>query len=161
MKIAKLKIKNSRGFMMVEVLVVASIITVSVLAAMAVAQKSVYVSRQALHNLEAGFLLEEGVEAVRILRDNSWDNISALSPATDYYPLFSGGSWTLSITPQTIGIFTRKINVASVNRDDSSGAISPAGTDDPGTKLITATVSWPEGGATPSKTLPFYIMDIF
>ena len=47
---------------MVEVLVVASIITVSVLAAMAVAQKSVYVSRQALHNLEA-IANAEGLEA--------------------------------------------------------------------------------------------------
>ena len=147
--------------MMVEILVVASIITISVLAAMAVAQKSVYVSRQALHNLEAGFLLEEGAEAVRVLRDNSWDNISALSPGTNYYPLFSDGTWTLSTTPQTIGIFTRKINIASVNRDDATGAISHLGSDDPGTKLITATVSWPEGGVTPSKTLPFYIMDIF
>lgn len=147
--------------MMVEVLVVASIITVSVLAAMAVAQKSVFVSRQALHNMQAGFLLEEGGEAVRIFRDNSWDNISMLSPATDYYPLFSGGTWTLSAIPQTVGIFTRKVNIASVNRNNSTGAISPSGTDDPGTKLITVSVSWPEGAAIVSKTFPFYIMDIF
>ena len=153
--------KFNRGFMMVEILVVASIMVVSILAAMAVAEKSVRVARQALHVTQAAYLLEEGAEAVRINRDNSWNNISTLTPATNYYPLFSGGTWTLSPTPGVVDIFTRTVTVASVSRDGSTGEISEEGTDDPGTKLITATVSWPEGGATVSKTLSFYIMDIF
>ena len=157
MKIAR----NNRGFMMVEVLVVASIITISMLAVMTVAQKSIQVSRQALRSVQAASLLEEGAEAVRINWDNSWDNISALLSATNYYPLFSGGTWTLSATPQTIGIFTRTVTAASVNRDDSTSDISESGSDDPGTKLITVTVTWPERGQTLSKSLPFYITDIF
>lgn len=144
---------------MVEVLIAISIIVVSVLAAMSVTQKSISVSRQALHTSEASFLLEEGAEVVRIVRDNSWANISSLTNATDYYPVFSG-SWTLSSTPSTVGIFTRTVNVASVNRD-ASDDIASSGTDDPSTKLITITVSWNEGENVVSKTLSFYIMDIF
>ena len=147
--------------MVIEVLIAVSIIAVSILAAMAVAQKSVQVSRQSFHATQASFLLEEGAEAVRILRDNAWTNISALSAGTNYYPVFSSGTWTLSLSPATIGIFTRTINLANVNRDNSSKDISVSGSDDPGTKLVTVTVSWLEGGTTVTKTLQFYIMNIF
>ena len=153
--------KENMGFMIVEVLVAVSIITASILAAMAVAQKAIYVSRQAVHATQAAFLLGEGAEAVRILRDNSWNNISSLTPATIYYPLFSGGTWTLSPTANTVGIFTRTVSVALVNRDNSTQNISVLGTNDPDTKFITVTVSWMEGENVIVKTLEFYIMNIF
>jgi len=150
-----------KGFMMVEVIIAISIIVVSILAAMSVTQKSIYVARQSLHVSQATFLLEEGAEAVRIVRDNAWSNISSLTIGTDYYPTFSGGTWILSTTPSTIGIFTRKINMANVNRNVTTGDIASSGVNDSGTKLITITVSWTEGGVAMSKTLSFYIMDIF
>lgn len=147
---------------MVEVLVAASIITASVLAAMTVAQKAVYVSFEAFHVNQAGFLLEEGAEAVRIVRDNAWSNISSLTAGTSYYPTFSGSSWTLSTTPNTVGSFTRTVIISNVNRDNSTeDIVSSGGTIDAGTKLVTVTVSWVEGGTTVTKTLQFYISDIF
>lgn len=146
---------------MVEVLVAVSIIAVSVLSAMAVSQKAVQVSRQAFHTAQASFLLEEGAEAVRILRDNGWSNISALMAGTTYYPAFSGGTWTLSATANTSGIFTRTITLSAVNRDGTTGDISASGAADAQARLVTVTVSWPEGGATVTKSLQFYIMDIF
>ena len=147
---------------MVEVLVAASIITASVLAAMAVAQKSVQVSFEAFHISEAGFLLEEGAEAVRIVRDNAWTNISGLTAGTNYYPTFSGGTWTLSTTPNSVGIFTRTVSFANVNRDSATqNIVSSGGVSDAGTKLFTVTVSWVESAITVTKTLQFYISDIF
>ena len=147
--------------MMIEIIVAVSIITVSILAAMAVTQKSVYVSRQAYHATQAAFLLEEGAEAVRIIRDNAWSNISSLTVGTNYYPTWAGGTWTLSQTANTVVIFTRTVTLASVNRDDTTKDIASAGTNDPGTKLVTVTVSWIEGGTTINKTLQFYIIYIF
>src|SRR6266568_1230003 len=107
----KKNIKNY-GFMMVEILVAISIMTVSILAAMEVAQKSINVSRQAFHTTQAAFLLEEGAEAVRIVRDSGWSNISSLTIGTNYYPTFSANTWTLSTTPNTIDIFTRTMTIA-------------------------------------------------
>jgi Tfp pilus assembly protein PilV len=151
-----------RGFMMVEVIVVAAIITVSVLAAMAVAQKSVHVSFKASHLLQAGFLLEEGAEVVRIVRDNAWSNISNLTAGTNYYPTFTGGTWTLSATANTVGIFTRTVVFSDVNRDATSqDIVSVGGVLDTKTKLVTVSVSWQEGGVVTVKTLQFYISDIF
>ncbi len=146
---------------MVEILVAASIIVVTVLAVMRVAQKSVYLSRQALHTAQAGDLLEEGAEAVRITRDNAWTNVSGLTAGTTYYPTFSGGTWTLTTTSNTVGIFTRTVKMAAVKRDNTTSDISTTGTDDAGTKLITVTVTWSEEGTTFSKTLSFYISNIF
>ncbi len=149
------------GFMVIEILIAAAIITASILASMAVAQKSTFVARQSFHATQAGFLLEEGAEAVRIVRDNAWSGISSLSVNTNYYPTFLGGTWTLSSTPNVIENFTRTVAIASVNRDNTTKDISTVGTDDPSTKLVTVTVSWTEGGSTVSKTLRFYITKIF
>jgi len=150
--------------MVVEILVAISIITASILAAMAVTQKSVYVSRQAFHTAQASFLLEEGAEAVRIVRDNAWSGISGLTAGGTYYLKFSGGTWITSTTLSdgVLGIFTRKVSVANVNRDNTSkDIVSSGGTLDAGTKLVTITVSWLEGGTLITKTLQFYIMNIF
>lgn len=154
---------KTKGFMTIEVLIVAAIITVSTLAAMMVTQKSVSVSRQAFHVTQASFLLEEGAEAVRILRDNAWTNISGLTAGTNYYLKFSGGTWITSSTASdgVIGIFTRTVGMSNVNRDGITKDIATVGTNDVGTKLITVTVLWNEGGTALSKTLLFYIMDIF
>lgn len=159
-KIAKNE-KFTAGFLAVEILVAVSIITVAMLAAMAVSQKSIQVSRQAFHSAQASFLLEEGAEVVRIARDNAWTNISSLTSGTNYYPVFSGGAWIFSPSANMVGIFTRTISIAGVNRDNATKDISDSGSDDPGTKLVTVTVSWPEGGTTVIKTLRFYLMDIF
>jgi len=147
--------------MMVEVVVATSIILISVLASMSVVQKSIVVSRQSLHTTQAAFLLEEGAEAVRINRDNSWTDISNLTNGTSYYPTFSSGSWVLFASPTTIGIFTRTVTIQNVNRNVSTGDIASSGTNDPGTKLVTVNVSWKEGANTITKTLSFYIADIF
>lgn len=155
-------LKNKKfGFMMIEVLVAVSIITASVLAAMAVAQKSISLSYRSLHTAQASFLLEEGAEAIRIMRDDDWANISNLNTVTDYYLVFSGSTWTLDTNFSQVDNFTRKINIANVYRDPVSGDIASSGTEDAGTKLITVTVSWNEGSNTITKTLPFYIMNIF
>ena len=146
---------------MVEIMVAISIITVSMLAMMIVAQKSIYVSSDALHSTQAGFLLEEGAEAVRILRDNAWSNISGLTAGTTYYPTFASNTWNLSTTPNTVGIFTRTVVLSNVDRDNTTQDISSVGTNDPGTKLVTVTLSWQESGGTITKTIQFYITDIF
>lgn len=135
---------KKKGFMVVEVLIAASIITVSILTATTVAQKSIYVSRQAFHTTQATFLLEEGAENARIARDNDWNNIINLNSS------------------EQIGIFTRIVVASSVNRDNTTkDIVSSGGTLDAGTKLITVTVSWLEGGQTINKSLQFYIADIF
>ena len=154
--------------MVVEVLVAASIITASILAAMAVAQKSMYVSSQAFHTTEAAFLLEEGAEVARIFRDNNtWVNFTTIfNTSSTYYIPITVSSWTSSLptipSGNLVGIFTRTVTFANVNRNATTeDIVSSGGVFDNGTKLVTVTVSWLEGGTTITKTLKFYIMNIF
>jgi type II secretory pathway pseudopilin PulG len=157
------KNNKKRGSMLVELLIAASIITTSVLVIMNTVQGSSQASRQALHTLQASFLLEEAAEAVRTIRDNNWSDVSGLIPAQDYYLVFSPttGTWSLLNTAEAVGSFTRKINVTNVMRDNVTANISSTGTLDPNTKMITVIVSWQEGGKTISKTISFYLMNIF
>src|SRR3989344_3633729 len=129
-----MKTNSSRGFMLIEVVVFSAIVALSVVAFTAVAQKSIYLSRQALRGAQAAFLLEEGAEVARLVRDEDWENIAGLDAETDYYPLFADNAWTLSVSPSVVGIFTRKVNTESVNRDPSNDDIAETGTPDPGTR---------------------------
>ncbi|OGI86094.1 hypothetical protein A3A01_01560 [Candidatus Nomurabacteria bacterium RIFCSPLOWO2_01_FULL_39_17] len=149
-----------QGSLMVEVIVVVSIVTVSILVALTVAQKSIYLARQSLHHSQSAFLLEEGAEAVKVIRDNAWSGISSLTLSTDYYLSFSGDTWTLSTTPSQVGAFTRRIVFSSAYRDANQD-LAPSGTLDDQTRLVTVTVSWTEGAQTLSKTLQFYLTDLF
>ena len=145
-------------------LVAVAIITISILSAVLVARKAVLIANQTLHTTQATFLLEEGAEAVRSIRDNNWSSIAGLTPGTVYYLSFSSSSgWSLSTTSNTVGLFTRKVVLANVSRDASTGNISPTGTntDSNNTKLVTITVSWVESGSTVTKTLQLYITNIF
>jgi len=153
--------KSASGFMTLEIMIALSIISIVILASLNVTEKSVSLSRQAVYGAQASFLLEEGAEAVRILRDNDWANISSLTLGTTYYPTFSGGTWILSVTPNSFGEFTRSVVVSGVNRNDVTNDISLVGSLDEGTKLFTVSVTWAMGGVNKTETLQFYMMDIF
>ena len=150
-----------KGSLLVEILIASSIIVILTLAMMNVVQKGISVSHQSLHITQASFLLEEGGEVTRILRDNAWSNISNLTLGTNYYPTFGNNTWTLSTTPSQVGIFTRTVTFSQVLRDAVTGDISNSGSIDTGTKLVTVNVSWSESGQTISKNLKFYISNIF
>jgi len=146
-----------KGFTIVEVIVGSAIILVFV-SALSVAM-SLYVSilPERINNIQAEFLAKEGVEAVKYLRNESWDNnIATLSNDTDYYLDFSGGTWSLSTTANTIdGTFTRTIVFLDVYRDGNND-IASSGTLDPDARRLLVTVSW----NSESETIETYITDI-
>lgn len=117
--------KSQAGFSVVEVLLAATVFGFLVTT---VAGAIIY---GRISNADAGdhnramALAEEGLEAVRNIRDASFSNLTNSSPT--YGLVQSGGVWTLSGTSDTTGIFTRTV------------AISPV---DSARKNVTVTVSW-------------------
>lgn len=158
------KRNGERGFELVEVVLASAILSLTLLAIIAIGGRSIIVSRRALETYTASNFLEEGAEAVRTIRDSGWISISGLTPATPYYPVYDIGTntWSLSTSPSdgTVGIYTRSLVMSPVKRT-VGGDISDTGTDDPGTKLFTETVSWPENDGTATEHLSFYLSDIF
>lgn len=158
-----LKTQNN-GFSLVEVLVACSIITLTSLSLMSATTKGIELSNRALRQVEATQLMEEGVEAVKTIRDSDWNVISNLNLDTNYYLSFntSTNTWSLISTPVAPidNIFTRIIVLSGVNRD-SNDSISSSGTLDTGSKKVNISVSWLVSNGTNSKNITFYLTNIF
>jgi type II secretory pathway pseudopilin PulG len=159
------KNKKSYGFALVEVMISCAILSTVTIALLSYAQKGLELSNLSLRQTQANYLLEEGGEAVKTIRDANWSNISGLTLDTNYYLSYdtSTNVWSLSATPSLVdGIFTRKIVFSAVYRDSNDDIVASGGTLDTGTKKVTVTTSWAGGdGASTSKTLTFYISNIF
>ncbi len=154
--------RHTQGFGLIEIIIGSAIMSVGML--MVVSSYTFYV-RYALsnqHNVQVAYILEEGVESVRFLRDTSWSkNIGALSTTTAYYLSFTSGYWATSTIPQYVdGKFLRSIAISDVKRDVND-KIASSGTYDPATKLVTVTVSFADRGATTTKTLSAYITNLY
>jgi hypothetical protein len=95
---------------------------------------------------EADGLAQEGIEAVRSVRDGAWNELT-VSPATIS---ISGGQWVLaSGASETVGDFTRTITLANACRDGSDEiATCPATYTDVQTIQVTSSVTWDTAGGT-------------
>ncbi len=152
------------GFTLVEVLIACSIISVSTLSLMHGAQRGITLSSDALSKSQASFLLEEGAEAVKSIRDDSFITISNLSNNTPYYLFFNTttSKWELVNSNSLIDdIFERSIIFSPVERNSDDDIVASGGTEDSRTKKVTVNVYWNSSGRQMSKSLSFYLADIF
>lgn len=97
-----------------------------------------------IRKVEAAYLGQEGIEAVRTMRNKSWSaTIAPLVIGTTYYPVISGNEWTQTTTNQGLinGWYTRTITIARVYRDGNDN-IKDTGTEDTNTRKITVRVNW-------------------
>lgn len=150
------------GFGMVEIIIGAAVLSVSLLGIANFFQSTLAVSRTTSAMVQGGYLLEEGVEVVKLLRDEDYSsNIAQMSTTTPTYLVWNSTAWATSTVGTFIdGKFERSIIAGEVTRD-TGGDIAPSGTFDPNTKLITVTVAWQTKGATTTKTIQTYITNIF
>ena len=132
---------NQRGQSLIEVLI-AIVIFGAIAAGVAVmAAGSLKQIQQGGDQTAAEALAQEGIEAVRSIKDNAWNkNIFSQSGVT-----ISGSEWDFlgEGTDETIGKFTRTITFEDVCRD-TSGNIDecPAQYTDVNSKMVTVTVTW-------------------
>jgi len=135
---------SMRGFGVIEALVVTAIVTVALSGLLEAGTLAIRLLHTEQQNLEATMLAQEGLEAVRSIRDESWtNNIAPLTIGTLYYPIIVNSKWSLSPTaPAPLnGIYTRQITFGPVNRNGTDD-IADTGTLDLNTKKVTATILW-------------------
>jgi Tfp pilus assembly protein PilV len=159
-------VEKSKGIGLIEILIVIAVLAVGLTGVISFLIFSRGVTFQIARTTEATTLAEEGLEAVRGLRDESWaTNIATLdtsTPAT-YYPVVSVDKWTLTTTnPGVINnLYTRVVVVEDVGRDGNDDIASSGGANDPKTKKVTSTITWTEAGRNKQVVLTTYITDIF
>ena len=149
---------NQKGLGMVEIIVVTAVIIVAFTAILQLFTLQAQIERVKREELAAYALLSEALEAVRAVRDDNWSNLSSLTISADYYPLISGGAWTLAPTdPGPIDGYSQWVVLGSVARDASDDIVLSGGTLDADTLRVTAYVEWQSGGSTKTKSLDTYL----
>jgi len=172
----KLPGKNKCGFTLLEVLVGAAILTASFVAILTAFDRLNRASGEMTNFVKANFLLEEGLEVVRIWRDLGWTNLSTWPDGQEYYVVWGhqdspfdqdvdvGGtnSWATTTTPTlTDNRFDRRISISSVSRDGNGNIVTSGGSDDPGTKLATVIVRWTYGQIEMERQISAYFTNVF
>ena len=163
-----MSLKNKRGFSLVEVLVGAAIIVVVIFVLMNAYATFFKAEAGSAKNVEATYLLEEGMEAARFIRDTGWTNLTAIGTSTNKYLVLVASTtpnyyvWQATSTNGLIdGLFTRTIKLDDVKRDATTQDISGSGVYDANTKKITITISWPSLATTSIKTASTYLTNLY
>ena len=156
-----------RGFSLAEVIIGTALILLSLTGL--VSGYSFYL-KAGLKNtdaLKAAFLLQEGAEAVTLLRDDGWSGLSSLTSGVTYYLSWTGTKWTATSTATTTDtLFTRTITLDAVYRRTSDKDIvassSPdAKTLDANTRKLTVRVSWGAASSTEERQAVTYLTNLF
>lgn len=155
-----MKSSVNSGMSMVEIVVVVAIIGIVLVSISQLMVLSTGPIRASARQTDAVFLAEEALEAVRVLRTDSWtNNIESTANGATYYPVISGSNWTLSASdPGPInGLYTRTVVMDAVYRDVNDDITQTTGTLDSDTRKITATISWSEKGQSKNVVLETYL----
>lgn len=154
---------KKKGFGLLEIVIGVAIISVTLFSLAAVAHIALKVARESIRKSQAAFLMEEGVEVMKLMRDAGWSaNISTLTAGTNYYLyLDAGTTWRSTATPLVIdGIFTRTVRLDNVYRD-ANNDIATTGTLDGNIKKVTVSVSWTDRGVTTTKNMVGFVANLF
>ncbi len=147
----------NKGMSLLEV-VIGSAVLLSLVSLIAVYGVHLRIALSTTPKMEAVLLAEEGLEAVRFMRDSGWSTkIATLTSNTPYYLYLSGSGWVSTTTNTYIdSIFERKFILSDVYRNGTSDIVS-SGTLDANTKKVSVSVSWSDHGATTTTALYTYL----
>lgn len=146
-----------RGFSFIEIIMAIAIFTIVAGSSVTSLLGNFRIQTKTTDNSRAAAIANEGIEAVRSMRNNSWSSlVDGSHGLTDV-----GGTWQFSGTSDLVdGKYTRVINISPANRDGSGNLIATAGTTDSNAKLVTSTVTWtPTQGGPQSFELTTYVMN--
>ena len=161
--------KKNKAFTLLEVVIASSIITIGMLAILNAYSFFVRAEKSNVMRVKSIYLLEEGIDVARYLRDKGWTTyIAPLSTTTQYYLYFSTlngtGTWQTTTTPQVYdGVFTRKITFGRVYRNNTTGNISTSSTGstvDTNSRKVTVEVRWTDQIGSSTKTMSSYITNL-
>lgn len=131
------KFHTSFGFSVVEIVVAASIFLVAVAAFIVSFDTLRSLDSHTEARTQAALLLEEGSEAVLLLRDLSWeDNIASTTVGTTYYLYWDGSNYLLSEDEVVVSSKYLRTVVFSRAYRDGSDHLASSGSEDENTRRV-------------------------
>ena len=135
---------NNQGLGLVELIVAMGVFMIVASTGVIGVLSSFSINRLGDEQTEASLYAQEGIEAVRSIKNQNWSTFTGTD--CDGTPTCglssSGNSWSYSGTSNTNDKFTRTITVEDVSRDTSGNIVETGGTNDEDTKKLTSTVTW-------------------
>ena len=150
----------AKGIGLVEVVIGISLISAALVGVVAGFHALVRVSLLQTETLKSVYLLEEGTEAVRGIRDENWSLFAALATTTPYYLFWTGNSWDVTTTQQVNDGMYRRVVFSDVFRD-ANDDIADSGVFDAYARKIDVSVERIERGATTTDDIAFYLTKLF
>ena len=149
------------GFTIIEIVIVVLVVTVALVSLIELYNLFLKAEHHSAKYVQATFLAQEALEAVRNIRDTGWANISGLEFGTTYHPVAAGDPRTWSMAPgqETIDGFRREVVFERVYRDANDNIVESGGTEDVGSRKVIATVEWEEAGRIQNVHLITYLMN--
>ena len=129
---------NTSGFSLIEIIIAIAIFSIIIAGGLTGFIPVLNQNRQSNEIIEANRLAEEGLEAVRSIRDRDFNLLSAGNKGIGV----SSNLWNFSGTNDVSGKFTRQISITAANRDVGGTLINSGGTTDPDTWLIKSLITW-------------------
>lgn len=159
----KFKFLYHKGISIVEVVIASAIISLSMISITNVYGNFLNLSLQNTDKVQAVFLLDEGVEALKTIRSYSWSEIASSSVSTDYYLIWKDSRWQSTTTPNIIdNKFIRKFTVSDVYRDPTTlNIVNTGGVLNNDSKILNLDISWSYKNVTSSKQISFYIFNLY
>ena len=150
------------GFALLEALIAAALLTVVLAGAIGALLITSQTGTGNGARIEATYMADEGIEAVRLMRDSGWSaNIASHTTDTTFYLEWDGTTWVATDTNTYIdGAFERALVLSDVYRDGSQ-QIAASGSLESDARRVTVTVSWRENDATSTRSLSAYITNLF
>lgn len=140
---------HKKAFSLVEILLAIFVFTLFSTAVVYLSLDTASRATQVEIKNEALLYAEEGMEAVRNIRDRNYLDLVAGS----YGLSFAADTWSFVAAPETIdAYYQRTVLIEDVYRD-GAGDIAASGTLDPETKKITVSVTWNWKGLIPKTTV--------
>lgn len=153
---------QNRGSGIVEIIVGLAVIVLGIFSLLKTYNYYLKFALSHRYDVQTALLAEEGIEAVRFLRDFSWTTkIAPLTPNTSYRLAFVNSIWTSTTSPKYIDAKFDRIFVLSDVYRDSSDVIASSGTLDPNTKKVIVSVSVRGVFGTTTRSISAYITNLF
>ena len=155
---------SNKGISVIEIIIGASIIAITFVLTISVYSSLLKLSGEALPRIQGAMIADEGVQALRSMRDDSFSsNIASLALDTPYYLVWSqaSSSFFATTTPVVIdNTFYRTFTLSNMYRDGNQN-IAPSGTLDFDGRFADINVSFQKRNGTSTQVLQTYILNTF
>lgn len=157
--------KNSfiKGISIVEIIIAAAIISISVVGIVGAIQVYLKIVYQNTRESQAVLLLDETAEALQYMRDMSFaTHIADADLNEEYTILWNGSGYDFATSTITLPYdMTRTVVFENISRDGSDQIVVSGGTQDVDTKKAIITIAWPYKGETQTLVSELLIHNIY